>query len=50
MGGRRRFIGYCGLHLQKNVDGTDEIEIGYGLLRKYWGQGFATEAAEACKD
>ena len=43
-------LGYCGLTLQENVDGKDEIEIGYGLIRKYWHQGFATEAAIACKN
>ena len=35
--------------MQEDVDGKDEIEIGYGLIRKYWHQGFATEAAIACK-
>jgi [ribosomal protein S5]-alanine N-acetyltransferase len=44
------FIGYCGLVLQKNVDGDDEIEVGYGLIRKYWHRGYATEAARACMD
>lgn len=43
-------VGYCGLILQKDVDGEDEVEIGYGLIRKYWGQGYATEAALACKE
>lgn len=27
------------------VDGTEEIELGYFLAREYWGQGYATEAA-----
>jgi RimJ/RimL family protein N-acetyltransferase len=39
------FLGYCGLTLQKNVDGKDEVEILYGLIRQYWGMGYATEAA-----
>ena len=39
-------IGYCGL-LQQSVDGKKEIEIGYRLAKKYWGQGLATEAATA---
>jgi len=39
------FLGYCGLYLQKNVDGKDEVEILYGLIRQYWGMGYATEAA-----
>ena len=43
-------IGYCGLLLQKNVGGKDEIEIGYGLIRSYWHQGFAAEAAKSCME
>ena len=39
------FIGYCGFYFQKNVDGIDEIEILYGFIRKYWDNGYATEAA-----
>ena len=39
------FLGYCGLYRQKDVDGKDEIEILYGLIRRYWGMGYATEAA-----
>jgi RimJ/RimL family protein N-acetyltransferase len=37
-------IGYCGLGLLA-LDGTQQTEIGYRLLRSRWGQGFATEAA-----
>lgn len=39
-----QFVGYCGLLIQE-IDGTSELEIGYSLLRKYWGKGYATEAA-----
>lgn len=42
-------IGDCGLTLQ-NVDGVDEVEIGYHLRRDLWKHGFATEAARACRD
>jgi [ribosomal protein S5]-alanine N-acetyltransferase len=42
-------IGDCGLTFQ-NVGGTNEHEIGYHLRRDLWGQGFATEAARACRD
>lgn len=42
-------IGYCGLIFQEDVDGKDEVEIGYGLIRKYWHYGYATKAAMACK-
>lgn len=44
------FIGQCGLTLQKNVDGRDEVEIGYSMLRDQWNSGFATEAAVACRN
>lgn len=40
-----QFLGYCGLYLQEDVDGNNEIEILYGLIRKSWGNGYATEAA-----
>jgi RimJ/RimL family protein N-acetyltransferase len=40
-----QFLGYCGLYLQEDVDGNDEIEILYGVVRKNWGKGYATEAA-----
>lgn len=43
-------IGYCGLIYQEDVDGTDEIEIAYGLIRRYWHNGYASEAARAVRD
>lgn len=43
------FIGKCGLLLQE-VNGLPELEIGYHLLRKYWGNGYATEAAQLFRD
>ncbi|MGA7907043.1 MAG: GNAT family N-acetyltransferase [Candidatus Sulfotelmatobacter sp.] len=42
-------IGDCGLTIQ-SVDGVDEVEVGYHVRRDCWGQGFATEAASACRD
>jgi ribosomal-protein-alanine N-acetyltransferase len=42
-------IGDCGL-VRQSVDGADETEIGYHVCRDLWGQGFATEAARACRD
>lgn len=42
-------IGDCGLTVQ-NVDGIDEIEIGYHVRSDLWGRGLATEAAQACRD
>lgn len=42
-------IGDCGLVLQE-IDGVEEVEIGYHVHRDLWGQGLATEAAQACRD
>lgn len=38
------WIGQCGLLLQE-VDGREELEVGYHIFKKYWGKGFAPEAA-----
>ncbi|MBA3898594.1 MAG: GNAT family N-acetyltransferase [Bacteroidetes bacterium] len=38
------FIGQCGL-LSQEIDGKPELEVGYHIFKKYWGQGFAPEAA-----
>ena len=38
-------IGSCGF---ARPHATKEIELGYLFARKSWGNGFATEAAEAC--
>src|SRR5215210_381488 len=43
------FAGQCGLTVQE-VEGKNEVEIGYLLLRKFWGRGLATEAARAARD
>ncbi len=42
-------IGDCGLTIQE-VDGANEVEIGYHVRRDHWGQGLAPEAARACRD
>lgn len=42
-------VGQCGLTIQ-NVEGVDEIEIGYHISKFYRRQGFAFEAACACRD
>lgn len=39
------FLGWCGL---KYVAEHDEYDVGYRLFKKYWNQGYATEAAKAC--
>ena len=36
--------GWCGL---SRLDDTQEVEVGYGLARRAWGRGLATEAAHA---
>jgi RimJ/RimL family protein N-acetyltransferase len=42
-----KFIGDCGL-LTQEVDGVQELEVGYHVHRNYWELGFAPEAAQAC--
>ena len=39
------FIGWCGL---KYLSETNEVDLGYRFRKKFWGQGYATEAASAC--
>ena len=46
----KEFLGQCGLVMQADVAGKDEVEIGYLMLRRHWNQGFATDAACACRD
>jgi len=43
------FVGQCGL-LAQEVNGTPELEVGYHVLKKYWGQGYAPEAARLFRD
>ena len=42
-------VGNCGLLVQ-DVDGQQELEIGYHLIPRFWKKGYATEAAKACKE
>ena len=44
-----KLVGMCGL-LAQDVNGTNETEIGYHLLRKHWGKGYASEAAQKFRD
>jgi ribosomal-protein-alanine N-acetyltransferase len=43
-----RLIGRCGL-LPWVIDHHHEVEIAYLLDKRFWGQGYATEAAEGLK-
>ena len=43
------FIGDCGPMLQP-VEGEVVPEVGYHIIRRVWGRGYATEAASACRD
>lgn len=43
------FLGQCGI-VPQEVDGEIEMEIGYLFVRSAWGNGYATEAALACKN
>jgi [ribosomal protein S5]-alanine N-acetyltransferase len=42
----QELIGYCGFFIQ-SIEQQKEVEVGYRLAKKYWGQGLATEAAQA---
>jgi RimJ/RimL family protein N-acetyltransferase len=44
---QRALIGRAVLrHL--DVEGADEVEVGYGFYPEFWGRGLATEVARAC--
>ncbi|WP_145172760.1 GNAT family N-acetyltransferase [Gimesia aquarii] len=45
-----RMIGYCGLSEFPDIEGQEEIEIGFRFEPCFWSQGYATEAAIAVRD
>jgi [ribosomal protein S5]-alanine N-acetyltransferase len=45
----QKLIGDCGLIYQE-VEGIDELEVGYQFNKNYWRRGLATEAARGCMD
>ncbi len=47
--GTDHFIGRCGL-LPWTIEQRPEVEVAYLLDKAYWGQGLATEAAQAIAD
>jgi RimJ/RimL family protein N-acetyltransferase len=38
------YIGWCGLRYFPEYD---EVDLGYRFMKRYWGQGFATESSRA---
>lgn len=44
-----RFIGDCGITMQP-INGNMEPEIGYHINKHFTGKGYATEAAQACRN
>lgn len=42
-------IGQCGVTVQ-DCNGREVLEVGYLFCKDFWGQGYATEAAKACRD
>lgn len=42
-------VGFAGLIIQE-IEGMEEVELGYRLARRYWGLGLATEAVLAIRD
>jgi RimJ/RimL family protein N-acetyltransferase len=41
------FLGDCGLTMQE-IEGQRLPELGYHIIKEYWGNGYAGEAAAAC--
>ena len=46
----KQFVGCCGMLLHPDIGGMQEKEIPYHFIRKFWGNGYASEAAKACRD
>jgi [ribosomal protein S5]-alanine N-acetyltransferase len=44
-----RLVGQCGLLIQ-TVEEEEKLEIGYSVLPEFCNMGYATEAAQKCKD
>jgi len=42
-------VGQCGL-IRQVVNNHDELEVAYLMARRYWGRGYATEAAIGCRN
>ncbi|AYF35392.1 GNAT family N-acetyltransferase [Vreelandella alkaliphila] len=44
--GADKLVGFCGVSPEE-VNGVEEIGLGYRLAKQYWGMGLATEAVQA---
>ena len=44
------YLGQIGLLHWDDVDGREDVEVAYILAAEAWGNGYATEAARACRD
>jgi len=49
LAGTGEMIGQCGITRQR-VEDEPVLEVGYLFNRQHWHQGYATEAARACRD
>jgi RimJ/RimL family protein N-acetyltransferase len=45
-----RYVGHVGLLHWDDVDARQDVEVAYMLLAEHWGNGYASEAARACRD
>ena len=43
------FVGQCGLLVQE-IEKETFMEVGYSILPKFWGMGYASEASQKCRD
>jgi len=44
------YLGHVGVLHWDDVDAREDVEVAYMLRREHWGYGYATEAAQICRD